>query len=107
MDFVATAALIAVIWKAVDFLKALRNAEWNGVLTQLIVWVAAAGVMLLFRETQYAQEIAVGNGTLALMNTWDTLAVALAFGSAASATFDIKKSIDGTDSAKTSKFVGS
>lgn len=105
MEFVASAALVAVIWKAIDFLKALRNAEWNTVVTQAIVWVGAIAILFLFRETSYAATISIGGSNLGAQTGWDVAAVGLAFGSAASATFDIKKSIDNTDSATVSKFV--
>ena len=105
MEFVPAIAMVALIWKVVDLLKYIVNKDKNGITTILFVWLAAVGVLFLFAETAWAAEIDFGGRTLGDMNWASLVAVALCFGSSASAAFDFKKAIDRSDSAATPSLV--
>jgi hypothetical protein len=99
--FVPAVAFMALVWKMIDFLKFVTNKDWNAVKTQLITWIGAIGVGLLWAQTQWAEGVSFGGLTLDKMNVWSIIAVGLGGGSAASVGFDLKKAFDSSDSAKT------
>lgn len=99
MDFVPLVAAVALIWKAVDFVRYLRARDVDSALTQTVVWLVGVGVTFLLAATNYAGGIVIGDVTLGLMNWQSLLLVGLSLGSSASALVDVKKAIDNTDSA--------
>ena len=106
METVGLAALIAIIWKVVDFLKYLVNRDWNAAVTQLSVWGAAVAVALLARDAEPFSTIGVVGVTFGELSTPAIILFALGLGSSASAVFDLKKAIDGHDSAATPALFG-
>ncbi len=85
--------------KVVDFLRYAKNADVNGVVTQLIAWVAGVGVVMIAAHTQWATGIApVGNASLATYGIWDQVFAGLALGSSASFLKDTLKSVDNSNS---------
>ena len=99
MEIVGLTALIAIIWKVVDFLKFVTNRDVNAAVTQLSVWLAATGVALLAREAEPFSTIGVVGTTFGDLSTPAIILFALGLGSTASGVVDLKKAIDGSDSA--------
>lgn len=98
-EIVPVVLLGAVVTKFVDFLKGLRNKEWNNALTQLVVWVAGVVGVFLFAETQWSN---LGFLDLATANVFDKTVLGLEASSLFSVAVDFRKAFDQTDSAKTS-----
>lgn len=94
MEFVPAAAMIALIIKAVDFLRYARAADTNGVFTQLIAWAAGVGVVLLVAQTQWAAGIEIGDRALSTLDIWSQVFAGLTVGSGASLIKDGLKSAD-------------
>lgn len=99
MDPITAVALFALVWKIVDFLKALVNRNWNTVVTQLVVWIAALLVLALARVADVTAGIGLAGITIGDADFASLVVIALMVGSGASALVDVKKAIDGTDSA--------
>lgn len=92
--------LISLIWKIVDFLKYVLARDGNGVVTQLAVWVGAIAVIILAANADLTEGLQlIGGRGLGSLNVWSLILAGLLIGSGASATVDVKKAIDGTDSA--------
>lgn len=106
MEFVAITVLGALVWKFVDFLKYLKNHDWNAVLTMLSVWVAGVVAVLLFAHSDFASLVSVGSATLASLGTVSQVIIGLSATSLMSVGYDFKKSLDNTDSAKTPSLMG-
>lgn len=98
MDFVAPVAMIALGLKFVDFFRYAKNADINGVLTQLFAWIAGVGVVMLAAHTQWAAAIPVGATPLSALGIWDQVFAGLALGSTASFLKDTLKSVDNSNS---------
>lgn len=102
--FLPAVAMVALLWKLVDVLKACTNWKAGGkntVVTQLIVWVGGVVVVFLFAQTDWAGSIQIGDAHLGALNIWSQLAVGLSLGSVTSVAFDAKKAVDPSDSART------
>jgi len=85
--------------KFVDFLRYAKAADVNGVMTQLIAWIAGVAVVMLAAHTQWAQGIApVGTAALSSYGIWDQVFAGLAIGSSASFLKDTLKSVDNSNS---------
>lgn len=103
--------LVALIWKLVDFAKALVNLNVdnnkNTVVTQALVWGVAVGVLVLAAHARITTGLELLPGApLGLMDWPSQVLIALGFGSAGSVLFDFKKARDNTDSAATSSLIG-
>ena len=96
----------AVILKLVDFVKYLRNGEWNGVVTLLLKWAAGIGAVLVFLQTEWADEITIGSETLDELSTASMIVFGFAASSVAAVVYDFKKAVDDTDTASTPKLQG-
>lgn len=94
MEFVPVVAMLALIAKIIDFLRYARAGDANGVFTQLAVWLAGVGVVLLVAQTDWADGIPFAGQALSNLNFWSLIFVGLAIGSAASLTKDTLKSVD-------------
>lgn len=98
-DFLPFAALSGLVVQVINFLKYLRARDWNGSLTTLTVWVAGVVGIFLAAESDYAASFDFGGVNLADMNSWTKLFVGLTVGAAGSAFVEVKKALDGNDSA--------
>ena len=105
MPFVATAALIALVYAFIDFLKAVTNKNVNAAVTQLIGWAAGTGAVFVAGASQFASEIKIGDHTLLSLNGPTKLFVGLMIASTAKVAFDLKKSLDTSDSAVQPKLI--
>lgn len=100
MEVVTVGLVIALIWKIVDVLKYAVAAEWVPLRTQLVVWVAAIGVVLLAAQADLTEGLQlIGGVALGNLNVWSLILAGLLIGSGASGTVDFKKALDNTDSA--------
>lgn len=105
MDFsIATwVALGALLAKVVDMLKWIRAGQINSFITQLVVWLAAIGLVALAASSDLAGGYAIPGTsiTLAHLQFSTIVLVGLGLGSTVSVGVDLRKAIDSTDSAKT------
>lgn len=88
LDAFSVIALVALIYKVIDFLKNLVNikliASKNGVVTQLTVWVAAVLVLVLASQAEISNTVVVLGRPLADFDLASLIVLALSFGSSAS-----------------------
>jgi hypothetical protein len=101
----ASVILGAFVLKLVDFIKYLRNSDWNGVVSLLITWVVGLVAVQVFIATQWGDEIRVGAHTLGELDGTSKLVLGLVIPSLASLLYDVKKAVDNTDSAATPPLV--
>lgn len=104
--FVPAVALGALVLKLIDFLRYIAGRNVNGVVTQLVVWVAGVVVILLFAQSDWANTINVGGLTLAQLNVASQIIAGLVLGSATSAGYDLKKAVDNGQSAAIPTLLG-
>lgn len=99
MPFVPLAAMGALIFTAVNFLKFLTSKNWSAVITQLVSWAAGVAVLALVASTDFAEGIAIGDTSLAKLGGSSLFFVGLM----ASSIFGFAKvalqAVDGHDSA--------
>ncbi len=123
---VITGALImgALAYKAIDFVKyvvaLLRlklshetgdehesavSGALNGLVTLLLGCGAGIGVVFLMAHTAWSDEIQLGGQTLKTLPATSLIVLGLVITSLAALLFDLKKAVDGTDSASTPKLM--
>lgn len=107
MEFLPLLAASTLVWKAVDFVKYLLARDKNATITQLTTWLGGVGVTGLLANSDFAENIEIGSALLGSMNWPSIILVGLSLGSSASSAFDLKKALDGSDSAKTPQMVQS
>lgn len=100
MDFVPLAALALLVVGVVNFLRYLRNKDWNGVSTVGLAWVAGVFAVSLVARTNFAGGIPIGDLSLADLNFASQVFVGMTIASTGSYFVDVKKALDGSDSAK-------
>lgn len=101
MEFAPLAFLGALVYKFVDFLKYIKVSDWNAAGTQLIAWVAGIVAISLFAHSDFAGGINLGGLSLKSLNFVSQVIIGMSATSLFSAFYDLKSSIDGSDSAKT------
>lgn len=99
MEFVPLLAWAALVLAFINFLKFVTNRQWNHAVTQLSVWVAGVIVTTLTAHTDFAGGISVAGMSLSVLNQWSLIFVGLQAGSVATAIVEVKKALDGNDSA--------
>lgn len=95
------AALALAVNKTTSVVKWALNKDVNAVVTQIAVWVFGFVAVLLAAHADVTREIIVP-GTVAPLgdlDTWSLVLLGWILGSSGSFIFDLKKAIDGTDSA--------
>lgn len=97
MEFAAGLALVALVKKFVDFLKAVSNRDVNSVVTQLVSAAGAVGALLLAAQTQWANGISIGGTSLASLNVWSVVFVGVTLGSAAGVVQDVTRALNASD----------
>lgn len=98
MEFVPAVAMLALILKVIDFLRYAKAGDLNGVLTQLITWVAGVLVLLLVAQTNWADGITIGDTVLSKLGFWSVVFAGLSLASTASLAKDTLKSVDNSNS---------
>lgn len=90
----------ALVYSATNLLKYFRAKDWNGVLTQLVVWGAGVVAVFLGSATDFADSHLINDIALGDMN-WATKTL---LGLMATSLFtfghDVKKALDNRDSAQ-------
>lgn len=106
MEFVPIIVIGALLKKAVDFLKYLLAKDWNGVVTQLVVWLVGIGLTWLLSASDFANGVEIGGLDLGNLNTASIVLVGLSLSSTASFLGqDLIKALDNTQSAATPNLV--
>ena len=104
---ISVALLAALIWKLGDLSKLVTNRDWNGLFTQ--VWIYVLGIVIvLVAGNANAFEGLVIPGMTEPMGSLDGLSlviIGLCIASFGSTAFDFKKALDGSDSAKTPSLI--
>lgn len=98
MEFIPAVAMLALIVKLIDFARYARSGDLNGVVTQLVTWVAGAGVFLLVAQTAWADGIVIGSTPLSKLGVWSLVFAGVSLASGSSFAFDIKKALTKNDS---------
>lgn len=99
MEFIPLVQMAVLVFAIINFLKAVRIKDTNAALTQIIVWVAGVLVVLMAAQTDFAAGISIGDRTLDVLNFWSLLFIGLTISSLASFGTEVKKALDGSDSA--------
>lgn len=99
-DFLPVAAMSALVISVINFLKYLRAKDWNGVWTTLTVWIAGVVAVFLVGESDFKSAFDFGDVSLADMNAASKLFVGLSISAFGSFAVEIKKALDGSDSAQ-------
>lgn len=98
MEFLPVVAMATLTLKLIDFLRYVRAADLNGIVTQLAAWLAGVIVVLLVAQTAWADGIAIGDMNLSTLGFWSLVFYGLGAGSSASAIKDTIKAVDNTNS---------
>lgn len=105
-DAVVAGLLLALVWKFTDFLKHLTSRDTNAVVTQLVAWVGGFVAVVLFAHSAYAPHLVIHGLRFNHVSWVDQLLAGLLIGSAGSASYDLKKALDQTDTAVTPRLLG-
>ncbi|MGW0331259.1 hypothetical protein ACWD0J_05145 [Streptomyces sp. NPDC003011] len=106
----------ALILKSVDLVKYVksvlladdddeRNKGLNGLVSLVLTSVAGVGIVLLFKLTQWADDITFGDTKMSDLNTLSSIVLGLVISSFGSLLYDYKKAIDNKDDARTPRMV--
>jgi hypothetical protein len=98
-QFIPAVAMMALIVKVVDFLRYAKGGNLNGVVTQLIVWIAGPVVLLLVAQTSWGDSIPVAGHPLSKLGFWSVVFAGLSVASAGSLLKDGYKAVDRHQSA--------
>jgi hypothetical protein len=117
--------LMAVLaYKAIDFVKYIvalfgararsvggekpkeaRAEALNGLITLVLGGAVGIGVVMLMAHTLWSNQIKIGAFSLQALSAVDQVVLGLVITSVAAALFDVKKAIDGTETASTPKLL--
>lgn len=97
--FITTTGSLALVKALVDLIKYVRAKDTNGWLTQLTVWLAGIGVVLLLKASDFAATFMIGDISLLDANTGTVILAGFGLGSAAMLANDVKKALDNSDDA--------
>jgi len=110
MEFVPVVAMGLLIIKLIDFFRYLaaypRTRDLNGIVTQLVAWIAGVVVLLLVANTSWAPNIVIGGFALSKLGFWSLVFYGMATASGASLTNDLRKALDNHQSAAVPTLVG-
>lgn len=98
-EFLPLAVAVALVWSVVKVVKYATNRMWNEAMTLLVVHGAGILVAFLLHASDFADSIAVGAFKLGDLNGASVVLFGVALGSAAAAAYDVRKSVDSSDSA--------
>lgn len=100
MPFVPLVAMGSLVFVLVNFLKSLTSKNFSSAITQLIAWASGVLVVALVAHTDFADTITVGEaGALSALNGTSQFFVGLMAASIFGVVTEVKKAIDGHDSA--------
>lgn len=102
MPFDLLIAGSALVYAAMNFLKYLRAQDWSAVVTQAGSWVVGIAVVSLMAHSDFAAGVKIGGRPLDRLDGSTLVLLGVSFiGSIASAGYDLKRAVDGNDSART------
>ena len=100
MEFVPALAMLALIKALVDLVRRLQaGGHAREIVLQIAAWVAGVAVVLLFAQTDWAEGLQFGDGSLADMGIWSQVVVGLTVGASAMLANDTLKAIDNKQTA--------
>ena len=100
MPLTPVVLLGTLVFTFVNLLRFLLARNWSAVITQVIAWLAGVVGVFVFRATQFAGGIKVGDTPLDKLNFWSTFLLGLLATSLLSTVNEIKKAIDNKDTAR-------
>lgn len=95
MDILPLLTLPVLLYKLIDFVRYAVNGDRNGVITQLLVWVAGIVGVVAFAHSDLPDMQGLA---LHQMNVWTQIIVGLQAASIASAGKDVLKAVDNHNS---------
>lgn len=107
MDAMGIAVIAAVAYSLLNFVKLVRNQDWNGAITMASVWVVVLIAIVVIGDTRWGDTIDLGGMHVSDLSFGEQLLVALVPASFGIVGFDVKKALDNTDSAKSPALVTS
>lgn len=96
MEILPVLTLPVLLYKLIDFVRYAVNGDRNGIITQLLVWLAGIFGVLLFAHSDLPDMQGLA---LHQMNIWSQIIIGLQAGSLASAGKDALKAVDNHNSA--------
>lgn len=104
---VILAAIALLASKLVEFAKYVRNGDVNGAVTLFIVWIVGVIVIFLASAAVVTQDLILPGLSQPLvdMDFWSKVFLGMIATSFISFGYDVKKAVDGTDSAATPPLV--
>lgn len=99
MPFVPLIAMGTLVFTLINFLRDLSGGLWSSVTTQGIAWIAGVLVVQLVARTQFADGIVIGDMALSRLSFWSLFFVGLMASSIMGTINEVKKALDGSDSA--------
>lgn len=99
MEFTPVLVAGAMIWTAVSALKLLSAKKTNDFLTLMVVVAVGIGVAFLLRASDFSAGINVGSVALSKLNIASTILFGYGLSSFARVAYEVKKAVDGHDSA--------
>lgn len=101
MEFFGVAALIAMVYAVVNFLKYVTSGHYREALTQVVVWFAGLFCVWLFSAASATAALSIGDTgfTLGSLDWAGRVIAGFGFGSIATGFNDYKKARDDSDSA--------
>lgn len=97
----ATFIFAALVLKLMDFVKYLRQTDWNGVVTLLLGWVVGVLSIWAIGITEWDKEIKIGAQSLDKLDWKAEIILGFVATSVAAVLYDFKKAVDNTDTAST------
>lgn len=97
--FISTAGALALVKAIVDLVKYVRAGNTNGWVTQLAVWAAGIGVVVLLSRSDFGSGIDVAGIPLDVASGATLILAGFGLGSAAMLANEFKQAIDSSDSA--------
>lgn len=99
MDPITLVALGALAVKAVSTVKYALARDTGATVTQVLTWLVGIGVIALAAQADIAAGIDIGGTPLGMLDFPSQVLVGLSLSSAGSFAYDVKRAIDGSDSA--------
>ena len=95
----------AFILKVIDLLKYVIKWDLNGIVTLGLTWIVGFVAVQVFIETQWGDEVKIGDETLDQLNTVSKIVFGLVAPAVAALLYDAKKAVDNDDSAKSPRLM--
>jgi hypothetical protein len=106
METVAVLGLPALAWRFTTLVKQVTAQDYKAALTQVVTMVAAIAAVLLYAHSSFGTSLDIGGVALATLDGAAQVIVGLSIAGVAGVAFDVKKSIDKSDTAVEPKLGG-